>query len=271
MTFKEKLLTLRKKAGLSQEELAEKLDVSRQAVSRWEMGETLPDAKNILELSNLFGVSTDSLLRNEMELAAVQSKPAEAPQLRAQKFPVLYEIFCSLSLFLVCVATDISLAAMIVCFFCMLLTNFSRIFTVKTVPFSSLGKSMRDRIFLAYVLSSAFLFLCAASVYFFAPDSGASNRAVLLTLFAQIYVIVHMETFIYFSGDKSPVLRAFRLKFYSICPCFSAFSIAALCARAAALFGGSETAVLCITFAVLLALCGTLAFILKRKEERKNA
>ena len=64
MTFNEKLLTLRKKAGLSQEELAEKLDVSRQAVSRWEMGAALPDAKNILELSRIFRVSADMLLHD---------------------------------------------------------------------------------------------------------------------------------------------------------------------------------------------------------------
>ena len=271
MTFNEKLLTLRKKAGLSQEELAEKLDVSRQAVSRWEMGAALPDAKNILELSRIFRVSADMLLHDEMELTSVQSKHAEAPQPRAQKFPVLYEIFCSLSLFLVCVAADISLAAMVVCFFCMLLTNFSRVFTVKTVPFSHLEKSMRDRIFWAYVLSSAFLFLCAVAVYFAAPASGESNRAVLLTLFAQIYVIVHMETFIYFPGDKSPVLRAFRRKFYSICPYFSAFAIAALFARISVFFGGGESTVLCITLAVLMALCGAVTFALKRKEERKNA
>ncbi len=235
------------------------------------MGETLPDAKNILELSRIFRVSADMLLRDEMELATVQGKPSEVTPPQAQKFPVLYEIFCTLSLFLVCVAADISLAAMIVCFFCMLLTNFSRVFTVKTVPFSRLGKSMRDRIFSAYVLSSAFLFLCAAAVYFAAPASGASNRAVLLTFFAQIYVIVHMETFIYFPGDNSPVLRAFRRKFYSICPCFSAFPVSALFARIFALFGGDETAVLCISLAVFLALCGVVTFALKRKEERENA
>ena len=66
MTFNEKLLSLRRKAGLSQEELAEKLDVSRQAVSRWEMGETMPDAQNLIMLSDIFGVSVDYLLRDGM-------------------------------------------------------------------------------------------------------------------------------------------------------------------------------------------------------------
>ena len=67
MTMAEKILALRKQAGLSQEELADKLGVSRQAVSRWEMGAALPDAPNILGLSRLFGVTTDSLLYDEYD------------------------------------------------------------------------------------------------------------------------------------------------------------------------------------------------------------
>ena len=62
MTFSEKLIQLRKKNCLSQEDLAEKLNVSRQSVSRWEIGSAMPDAANILLLSKLFGVSTDYLL-----------------------------------------------------------------------------------------------------------------------------------------------------------------------------------------------------------------
>lgn len=67
MTFAEKLLKLRKKAGLSQEELAAKLNVSRQAVSRWELGAALPDASNLLQISTLFGVTADYLLHDEWE------------------------------------------------------------------------------------------------------------------------------------------------------------------------------------------------------------
>ena len=66
MTFSEKLLNLRKKENFSQEALAEKLDVSRQAVSRWESGAALPDAGNLLQLSKLFGVSIDYLLNDEL-------------------------------------------------------------------------------------------------------------------------------------------------------------------------------------------------------------
>ena len=67
MTFAEKLLLLRKSATLSQEDLAEKLNVSRQAVSRWEMGTAMPDSPNLLEISRLFNVSADYLLRDEIE------------------------------------------------------------------------------------------------------------------------------------------------------------------------------------------------------------
>lgn len=67
MTFGEKLLKLRKEGGLSQEGLAEKLSVSRQAVSRWENEGILPDCVNLLEISRLFGVSTDYLLHNDYQ------------------------------------------------------------------------------------------------------------------------------------------------------------------------------------------------------------
>lgn len=67
MKFEEKLVILRKKKGLSQEQLANELEISRQAVSRWELGSTLPDADNLLKLSSLFGVSIDYLLHDEYE------------------------------------------------------------------------------------------------------------------------------------------------------------------------------------------------------------
>ncbi len=65
MTFAEKLLQLRKREGYSQEELANILSVSRQAISRWEMGTAIPDSSNLLQISKLFHVSTDYLLNNE--------------------------------------------------------------------------------------------------------------------------------------------------------------------------------------------------------------
>ena len=67
MRLSDKIVKLRKTNGWSQEELAEKLNVSRQAISRWEGATAQPDAANILQLSKLFGVTTDYLLNDEYE------------------------------------------------------------------------------------------------------------------------------------------------------------------------------------------------------------
>lgn len=67
MILAEKIMELRKKNGWSQEELAEKIHVSRQSVSRWESSASIPDLSKILLLSQVFGVSTDYLLRDDIE------------------------------------------------------------------------------------------------------------------------------------------------------------------------------------------------------------
>ena len=67
MIFADKLIRLRKKNGWSQEELAEKMNVSRQAVSKWESAQATPDLDKLLQLSRLFGVTTDYLLKDEIE------------------------------------------------------------------------------------------------------------------------------------------------------------------------------------------------------------
>ena len=64
MTLGEKIQELRRKQGLSQKQLAEMVMVTHQAVSRWEQGESTPDIENVLRLSEIFGVSTDYLLRD---------------------------------------------------------------------------------------------------------------------------------------------------------------------------------------------------------------
>ena len=67
MILADKIIKLRKKLGWSQEELAEKMNVSRQAVSKWEGAQTVPDLGKVLQLSHLFGVTTDYLLKDEIE------------------------------------------------------------------------------------------------------------------------------------------------------------------------------------------------------------
>lgn len=68
MILADKIIELRKKAGMSQEELAEKLGVSRQSVSKWEMAQSTPDLNRILKMSEVFGVTTDYLLKDKIDL-----------------------------------------------------------------------------------------------------------------------------------------------------------------------------------------------------------
>jgi len=98
MTFPEKLLDLRKQENLSQEALAEKLDVSRQAVSRWEGGTAMPDATNLLQLSRLFGVSIDYLLNDDAasdaETPVVRRETQQATTSLRQKLLLGFGIGC---------------------------------------------------------------------------------------------------------------------------------------------------------------------------------
>lgn len=68
MNFAEKLLNLRTQYGYSQEALAEKLNVSRQAISKWELGTTLPETDKVITISEFFDVSTDYLLKDNISL-----------------------------------------------------------------------------------------------------------------------------------------------------------------------------------------------------------
>ena len=68
MNFSEKLTNLRKQKGLSQEELGEKLNVTRQTISKWELGQTSPDMAKLTEIANFFGVSVDDLTNEEKEI-----------------------------------------------------------------------------------------------------------------------------------------------------------------------------------------------------------
>ena len=75
MILADKIISLRKKAGWSQEELAEQLGVTRQSVSKWEGAQSVPDMDKVVQMSRLFGVTTDFLLKDEIEEQA--AAPAE--------------------------------------------------------------------------------------------------------------------------------------------------------------------------------------------------
>lgn len=74
MIFADKLIKLRKRVGYSQEELAEKMGVTRQSVSKWESAQSIPDIEKIIKISELFGVSTDYLLMDNIEETAEINK-----------------------------------------------------------------------------------------------------------------------------------------------------------------------------------------------------
>lgn len=80
MILADKIITLRKKTGWSQEELASQLGVTRQSVSKWEGAQSVPDLDKVVQMSRLFGVSTDYLLKDELEEEEfVESESDEAP------------------------------------------------------------------------------------------------------------------------------------------------------------------------------------------------
>jgi len=95
----EKIVQLRKSRGLSQEQLASQLSVSRQAVSRWELGDAIPDTENVLQISRLFSVSVDFLLNeaynDDEDIPAVQAARVDmqAQQRRKQRI-IGYSLLC---------------------------------------------------------------------------------------------------------------------------------------------------------------------------------
>ena len=81
MEFSEKLITLRKGRDLTQEQLAEQLNVSRQSISKWESGQVIPEVEKIVELSKVFNVTLDYLLKpSEIDELSVKTDMLEQQQ-----------------------------------------------------------------------------------------------------------------------------------------------------------------------------------------------
>ena len=83
MILADKITELRKKRGWSQEELAEKVDVTRQSVSKWESAQSTPDLDKILKLAEIFEVTTDELLKAEQRFE--EEKPPEKNEKNEKK------------------------------------------------------------------------------------------------------------------------------------------------------------------------------------------
>ena len=101
MSLGNSLFTARKKSGLSQEEVAEKLGISRQTISKWETGETLPDIRQSKRLAVLYRLSLDDLIDFDIEVKEIEEviertseetqKKIDWTQMWAKKYPVLTE------------------------------------------------------------------------------------------------------------------------------------------------------------------------------------
>ena len=87
MILADKIINLRKKNGWSQEELAEKLGVSRQSISKWEGAQSVPDMNRILKLSEVFGVSTDYLLKDDAPLPEDMETQTAALPVAREDYP----------------------------------------------------------------------------------------------------------------------------------------------------------------------------------------
>lgn len=83
MTLEKKLYSLRKRESLSQMDLAEKVNVSRQAVSRWELGDATPSMENLKSISSLYNISVDILLNDEVDLTDKDTQ--SIPQVSEEK------------------------------------------------------------------------------------------------------------------------------------------------------------------------------------------
>lgn len=102
MQFEEKLFLLRKKAGLSQAELSEKVGVSRQAISKWETGRTVPETSKMIAIANLFDVTIDYLIRDEQEKVELSAQGGQTTKVGLRKRHIL--IYALPTLFLLSLA-----------------------------------------------------------------------------------------------------------------------------------------------------------------------
>jgi len=284
MTLDKKILSLRKKAELSQEELASQLGVTRQSVSRWEMGTALPDAQNLRALSKIFSVSADFLLDDEAKeteewqkenssIAPVHATPKQINCTVYEASPrktAIYNFLTTLPVFFVVICIDYPVTIMLMCWICALLSCTARLFNAKSASFSQTPPHLQKRCFFFYVLM--FSALCSFTVltfFTFISDVSELPLNVLLCLFLlQIYEAVSLEVSLYTPGDNSSVLREFRIKFYRVAQwlCTPAASILISCGICMASgFENFEMWVIAIVFALLLLICAISTAILTRR------
>lgn len=273
MTFNEKLFSLRRKSGFSQEELAEKLNVSRQAVSRWEIGETLPDAKNLLELSDIFGVSIDYLLRdeNQADEAASQEKPQtvnntsvtnNAPHNVGNMLAKI--IWVSLPLFFIVqagLAIKKSPFLMLISWLTAIFCQFCFIYSSPTTFLQETAKSQRE---IRVIHTGINIFVSLISlIVLFIPNENFNLHIYIVLM--QIYAIFAFEAPLFRAG-RCPHFKEIRLKFYRLNIWFFTPALAALAAQTVTLFSHIQNRYLlfAVALAVLLAVCACVFAVLQK-------
>lgn len=124
MNLPDKIIEHRKANGWSQEDFAEKLNISRQAISRWENGTALPDAQNILQISKLFHVTTDYLLNDEYQsdrdipLVRTATQETEGLFLKKKNLHLISAIAFSIATFFWMIGVVSSVGNIQMAFFC---------------------------------------------------------------------------------------------------------------------------------------------------------
>lgn len=124
MTLPDKIIKLRKEKGWSQEDLAEKLNVSRQAISHWENGTAFPDAQNVLQISKLFNVTTDYLLNDDYEsdrdipLVQAATQETEVVLFKKKQLHLISAIAFSIATFFWLISVVSSVNSIQLAFFC---------------------------------------------------------------------------------------------------------------------------------------------------------
>lgn len=98
MNIADRLKDLRKNAGYSQEQLAEMLEISRQAVSKWESAQGYPDIENVIRLSQIYHVSTDYILLGSKNEASPDDVLPEKPEVKREMHPTTRKALCIIAI-----------------------------------------------------------------------------------------------------------------------------------------------------------------------------
>lgn len=205
MIFADKLILLRKKNGLSQETLAEKLDVTRQAVSRWEGAQTYPDISKIILISKMFDVSTDYLLKDEIEeekevLGSANEKPCEKRKLGMEEV-ISYLKSCKKDA--LCYATSVA----------MLILGPIIGLWVYFAVYAKFGYSSFFEPIISAAVVWAFLWVAALTIYIVVLQKSRKNRHIIKSSFE-----FDVEAEEYLFAERQKYAKAFLwIKITAIC------------------------------------------------------